>query len=77
MNWAQFKDPVSRMCLAGGMVTSWSRIQEVACQSYAWTLFTILFSSWIPLQCLIQESSFTKWKSYLAIITSNSCVQEK
>ena len=24
MNWAQFKDPVSHMCLAGAVVASWS-----------------------------------------------------
>ena len=30
MNWAQFKDPVSYMCLAGTVVASWSLIQEVA-----------------------------------------------
>ena len=30
MNWAQFKDPVSHMCLAGTVVESWSLTQEVA-----------------------------------------------
>ena len=30
MNWPQFKDPVSHMCLAGTMVASWSLTQEVA-----------------------------------------------
>ena len=30
MNWAQFKDPVSHMCFAGTVVTSWSLTQEVA-----------------------------------------------
>ena len=30
MNWAQFKDPVSHMCLVGTVVTSWSLTQEVA-----------------------------------------------
>ena len=24
MNWAEFKDPVSRICLGGTVVTSWS-----------------------------------------------------
>ena len=28
MNWAQFKDPVSHMCLAGTVVVSWSLTQE-------------------------------------------------
>ena len=30
MNWAQFKDPVSHMCLPGAVVASWSLRQEVA-----------------------------------------------
>ena len=30
MKWAQFKDPVCHMCLAGTVVASWSLIQEVA-----------------------------------------------
>ena len=30
MNWAEFKDPVSHMCLAGTVVASWSLTQEVA-----------------------------------------------
>ena len=30
MNWAQFKYPVSHMCLAGAVVASWFLTQEVA-----------------------------------------------
>ena len=30
MNWAQFKDPVSHMCLVSAVVASWSLTQEVA-----------------------------------------------
>ena len=30
MNQAQFKDPVSHMCLAGSVVASWSLTQEAA-----------------------------------------------
>ena len=30
MNWAQFKNPVSQMCLADVMIASWSPTQEVA-----------------------------------------------
>ena len=30
MNWAQFKDPVSHMCLAGAVVACWSLTQEMA-----------------------------------------------
>ena len=29
MNWAQFKDPVSHMCLTGTVKASWSVTQEV------------------------------------------------
>ena len=30
MNWSQFKDPVSHMCLAATVVALWSPTQEVA-----------------------------------------------
>ena len=30
MNWDQFEDPVSHMCLPGTVVASWSLTQEVA-----------------------------------------------
>ena len=30
MNWAQFKDPISHMCLAGTVVACWSLTQGVA-----------------------------------------------
>ena len=30
MNFAQFKDPVSHMCLADAVIASWSVTQEVA-----------------------------------------------
>ena len=30
MNWAEFKDPLSHVCLAGTVVASWSLTQEVA-----------------------------------------------
>ena len=30
MNWAQFKDPVSHMCLAGTVVACWFATQDVA-----------------------------------------------
>ena len=29
MNWGQFKDPVSHMCLGGTVIASWSLTQEV------------------------------------------------
>ena len=30
INWSQFKDPVSHMCLAGAVLASWPLTQEVA-----------------------------------------------
>ena len=42
MNWVQFKDPVSHMCLAGAVVTSWSLMQEVA-GSNPFTVMTNIF----------------------------------
>ena len=30
MNWAQCKDPVFQMCLAGAVVATWCLTQEVA-----------------------------------------------
>ena len=38
MNWGQFEDPVSHMCLAGVDVASWSLTQEVAGLS----IFTVM-----------------------------------
>ena len=29
MNWGQFKDPVSHICLATVVVASWCRTQEI------------------------------------------------
>ena len=42
MNWDQFKDPVSHMCLAGAVVASWSLTQEVAGLS-PFTVMTNIF----------------------------------
>ena len=38
MNWAQFKDSVSHMCLAGAVVASWFLTQEVE----GWSPFTAM-----------------------------------
>ena len=48
MNWTQFKDPVSHMCLAGSVVASWSLTLEVA-RLQVWTLYCIdkYFCHWI------------------------------
>ena len=42
MNWSQFKDPVSHMCLAGAVVASWSLTQEMA-GSNLFTVMTNIF----------------------------------
>ena len=42
MNWTQFKDPVSHMCLAGAVVVSWYLIQEVEGSS-PFTVMTNIF----------------------------------
>ena len=42
MNWAEFKDPVSHVCLAGTVVASWSLTQEVA-SSNPFTVMTSIF----------------------------------
>ena len=44
MNWAQFKDPVSYMCLADAGVASWSLTQEVAGLSPFTVVTNILFA---------------------------------
>ena len=42
MNWAQSKDPVSHMCLAGTVIASWSLTEEVAGSS-PFTVMTNIF----------------------------------
>ena len=42
MNWAQFKEPVSHMFLAGTVVASWSLMQEVVGLS-PFTVITNIF----------------------------------
>ena len=44
MNWAQFKDPVFSMCLAGAVVTYWSLAEEVT----GLTPFTVMTNMFIP-----------------------------
>ena len=44
MNWAQFKDPISHVCLPGTAVASWSLTQEVAGSS-PFTVRTSIFVS--------------------------------
>ena len=42
MNWTQFTDPVSHMCLAGTVVASWSLTQEMV-RSSPFTVMTNVF----------------------------------
>ena len=42
MNWSQFNDPASHICLAGAVVSSWSLTQEVAGSS-SFTVMTNIF----------------------------------
>ena len=42
MNWAQFKDPVSHICLAGAVVAAWSLIQEVAGSNNPFKIYNII-----------------------------------
>ena len=58
MDWAQFKDPVSHMCLAGTVVASWSLTQEVA----GWqvrALFTVMTNIY-RLQCSCGKVMFSQ-----------------
>ena len=42
MNWSQFKDPVSSICLAGAVVACWYHTQEMASSS-PFTVMTNIF----------------------------------
>ena len=46
MNWAQFKDPVSHLCLACYVVTSWSLSEEVIGSS-PFTVITNIFEIFV------------------------------
>ena len=48
MNWNQFREPFSHMCLTGTVATAWSLAQEVASSSpftVSTNIFTTLNSS--------------------------------
>ena len=60
MNWAQYKDPVSHMCLAGAVVTSWSFAPEGAGSSplndkyfWHWIQWKHLEQECIPVGCVL------------------------
>ena len=55
MNWAQFKDPVSDMCLAGAVVASWSLMLEVAGSSPFTVMTNILVTEFAEFSENIQE----------------------
>ena len=61
MNWAQFKDPVSYMYLAGAVVSSWSLTQEVAGSSP----FTIMTNTFV--------TEFAKFSETLKKNSNISC----
>ena len=63
MNWAQFKDPVSHMCLAGTVVISWSLTQEVAGSS-PFIVMTKIF-----------VTEFSKFSKHLEKISLNLMIQ--
>ena len=48
MNWAQFKHPVSHMCLAGIVVASQSFTQEVACSGCMFAEFSYKYLGKTP-----------------------------
>ena len=66
MNWTQFKDPVSHVCLAGAVVASWSLTQEVAGSS-PFTVMTNIFVSVkhlvkTPIDCFIVRKSVSHYQ---------------
>ena len=64
MNWSQFKDPVSHLCVAGAVVASWS-LTIVAAGS---NLFDDKFSEniWGKLNFLTEENILESDKSLIA-----------
>ena len=54
INWAQFKDPVSHMCLAGAVVACWPLAQEVA----GWQGFECFY--WMTYFC--HQIHWIQWK---------------
>ena len=55
MNWAQFKDPVSHMCLADAVLVHWSLTQEVSGSSPFYGKYFLLLNS--------LNSVITFWKN--------------
>ena len=59
MNWAQFKDPVSHMCLAGAMVASWSLTQEMAGSNPFTVMTNIFVTEFTEISETFRKISFT------------------
>ena len=57
MNWGQFKDSVSHVCLAGAVVASWSQIQEVAGLKPFTVMTNILVTEFSEFNELLTENS--------------------
>ena len=78
MNWTQFKDPVSHMCLAGAVVASWSLTQEVAGSSpfkdpiSHMCLAGAVVASWSLTQEVAGSSPFTVMTNILLLNSANS-----
>ena len=57
MNWAQFKDPVSQMCLADTVVASWSLTQELVGSSPFTTMTNIFVTEFAEFSETFRENS--------------------
>ena len=57
MNWAQFKDPVSHMCLAGAVLASWSLREAVAGSSPFAVMTNIFVTEFTELNETFRKSS--------------------
>ena len=62
MNWNQFKDPVSHMCLAGAVVASWSLTQEIAGSS-PFTVTNIFFTEFSELGKTPNDTHYVYYSS--------------
>ena len=65
MNWTEFKDPVSHVCLAGAVVASWSLTQEVAGSS----TFTVMTNIFVTEFSEFSENILGKTKIHLKVMS--------
>ena len=66
MDWTQFKDPVSHVCLASAVVASWSFTQEVAGSS-PFTVMTNIFVTVkhlakTPVDCFLVRKTVSRYQ---------------